>query len=129
MFEKEMAHFGHFDEFEAYVRTGPDTWDYPTVKTSFIRQVQAGYEIDEPQMHVVHRIFRMAVEGISFKAIKHVFEREGIPTPQGAEFWDRGFFRHCILDDIYRPHSFEEITALVSPEVATRLDPGRRYGL
>jgi len=32
MFEKEMAHFGHFDEFEAYVRTGTDTWDYPTVR-------------------------------------------------------------------------------------------------
>ena len=32
VFEKEMAHFGHFDEFEAYVRTGTDTWDYPTVR-------------------------------------------------------------------------------------------------
>jgi site-specific DNA recombinase len=88
-----------------------------------------GYEIDEPQMHIVRRIFRMAVEGMSFKAIKHVFEREGIPTPQGAEFWDRGFFRRCILDDIYRPHSVEEITAAVSPEVVARLDPDRRYGL
>ena len=87
------------------------------------------YEIDEPQMQVVRRIFRMRVGGMSFKAIKHVFEREGIPTPQGAEFWDRAFFRRCILDDIYRPHSFEEITAAVSPEVAARLDPERRYGL
>lgn len=88
-----------------------------------------GYEIDEAQMQVVRRIFAMAIEGMSFKAIKHVFEREGIPTPQGAEFWDRAFFRRCIMDDVYRPHSFEEIAAAVSPEVAARLDPDQRYGL
>jgi hypothetical protein len=41
VFEKEMAHFGHFDEFEAYAGTRTDTWDYPTVKTSFICQVKA----------------------------------------------------------------------------------------
>jgi site-specific DNA recombinase len=88
-----------------------------------------GYEIDEAQMQVVRRIFGMAVEGMSFKAMKHVFEREGIPTPQGAEFWDRAFFRRCIMDDVYRPHSFEEIAAAVSPEVAARLNPDQRYGL
>jgi site-specific DNA recombinase len=88
-----------------------------------------GYEIDEPQMQVVRRIFGMAIEGLSFKAMKHVFEREGIPTPQGAEFWDRAFFRRCIMDDVYRPHSFEEIAAAVSPEVAARLNPDRCYGL
>ena len=88
-----------------------------------------GYEIDEPQMQFVRRIFSMAVDGMSFKAIKHVFEREGIPTPQGAEFWDRAFFRRCTMDDVYRPHSFEEIAAVVSPDVAARLDPDQRYGL
>ena len=71
----------------------------------------------------------MAAEGMSFKAIKRVFEREAIPTPQGAEFWDRAFFRRCILDDNYRPHDFEEIAAAVSPEVVARLDPDQRYGL
>jgi hypothetical protein len=54
-----------------------------------------GYEIDEPQMEVVRRIIDMAVEGIFFKAMKHVFEREGIRTPQGEEVWDRAFFRRC----------------------------------
>ena len=88
-----------------------------------------GYEIDEAQMQVVRRIFGMAVEGMSFNAMKRVFEREGISTPQGAEFWDRAFFRRCIMDDVYRPHSFEEIAAAVSSDVAARLDPDQRYGL
>ena len=52
-----------------------------------------------------------------------------MPTPRGAEFWDRSFFRNCVLDDVYRPHSFEEVTAVVSPEVAGRLDPAKSYGL
>jgi len=37
--------------------------------------------------------------------------------------------RRCILDDIYRAHHLEEIVAVISPEVAARLDPDKRYGL
>ncbi len=50
------------------------------------------------------------------RAIKRTFEREGIPTPGGAKFWDRSFFRRCILGDIYRAHHLEEIVAVVSPK-------------
>jgi site-specific DNA recombinase len=88
------------------------------------------HEIDEEKMQVVRRIFRMAgAERMPLRAIKRTFEREGIPTPGGAKFWDRLFFRRCILDDIYRAHHLEEIVAVVSPEVAARLDPDKRYGL
>jgi hypothetical protein len=52
-----------------------------------------------------------------------------VPTPRRARFWDRSFFRTCVLDDIYRPHSFEEVAAVVSPDVAARLDPELGYGL
>jgi site-specific DNA recombinase len=88
-----------------------------------------GYEIDEEKMQVVRRIFRMVAEGFTFRAIKLAFEREGIPTPKGARFWDRTFFRACVLDDVYRPHSFEEVAAAVSSEVAAGLDPEKSYGL
>jgi hypothetical protein len=37
--------------------------------------------------------------------------------------------RDIISSDIYRPHSFEEVEPLVSPEVAARLDPQQSYGL
>jgi hypothetical protein len=34
-----------------------------------------------------------------------------------------------VADDVYRSHAYEEVAALVSPEVAARLDPGRYYGI
>jgi site-specific DNA recombinase len=88
-----------------------------------------GYEVDEERMRVVRRIFREVVDGTTFRAIAQILEREGVPTPRGARFWDRSFFRTCVLDDIYRPHSFEEVAAVVSPDVAARLDPELGYGL
>jgi len=33
------------------------------------------------------------------------------------------------LDDLYKPHSFEEVKELVSPEVAAKLDPEKCYGV
>ena len=88
-----------------------------------------GYEVDEERMRIVRRIFREVAEGSTLRAIKLKLESEGIPTPRGARFWDRSFFRNCVLDDVYRPHSFEEVAAVVSPEVAGRLDPAASYGL
>ena len=88
-----------------------------------------GYEVDEEKMNVVRRIFREVAEGSTLRAIKLELEGEGVPTPRGARFWDRSFFRNCVLDDVYRPHSFAEVSAVVSPEVASRLDPDKNYGL
>jgi site-specific DNA recombinase len=86
--------------------------------------------VDEEKMQVVRRIFRMVgVEGFSMNAIYNAFEREGIPTPGGGKHWDRTFFRSCILDDVYRPHTYEELEDLVSPEVAARLDREQLYGI
>jgi site-specific DNA recombinase len=68
-----------------------------------------GYEINEDEMQIVRRIFHMVgVEGRSFRSISTILEREGIPTPKGAKYWDLSFFRKCIEDDVYKPHTFEE---------------------
>jgi site-specific DNA recombinase len=88
-----------------------------------------GYEVDEEKMAVVRRIFGEVADGTSLRAIGSALEREGVPTPRGARFWDRSFFRNCVLDDVYKPHSFEEVAAVVTPEVAARLDPELSYGL
>lgn len=88
------------------------------------------FEIDEETMTVVRRIFHMVgVEGMSHNAIMRLFEREGVPTPAGGRKWDRSFFPRCINDDVYRPHTYEEVAAKVSPEVAAKLDPYKQYGL
>jgi site-specific DNA recombinase len=88
------------------------------------------YEIDEENMALVRRVFYMVgVEGRTQRSIERMFEREGIPTPKGAKHWDRAFFRSCILDDVYKPHTYEEVKELVSPEVASRLNADKQYGV
>lgn len=89
-----------------------------------------GWEVDEEKMEVVRRIFRMVgAEGASLRSVKNTFEREGIPTPRGARFWDRSFFTSCIKDDVYRPHTAEEVRALVSAKVGSGLEAGSCYGI
>ena len=80
-------------------------------------------------MALVRRIFLEVADGTTLRAIALRLEREGVPTPRGAKFSDRSFFRHCVFDYVYCPHSFEEIEAVVSPQVAARLDPSKEYGL
>src|SRR5215217_6101822 len=103
----------------------------PRVKYGFrLNAARDGLLVDEDKMSNVRRIFRMVgSEGHSMNAVYKTFEREGIPTPGGGKRWDRSFFRLAILDDVYRPHTYEEIEELVSPEVAARLDREQLYGI
>jgi site-specific DNA recombinase len=89
-----------------------------------------GYVVDEGEMLVVGRIFRMiGVEGASIHAVKRAFEEGGLKTPAGKRYWNEPFIKSRVVDDVYRPHSYEEVSALVSPEVAARLDPSQSYGV
>jgi site-specific DNA recombinase len=103
----------------------------PRVKYGFkLNNARDGLLVDEDKMRNVRRIFRMVgTEGHSLNAVFRAFERERIPTPGGGKRWDRAFFRIAILDDVYKPHTYEEVEALVSPEVAAGLDPERLYGI
>ncbi len=81
-------------------------------------------------MRVVRRVFHMAgTEGLAVHGIKRALDREGIPTPSGREYWHWRALQSFIMDDVYKPRTFEEIRGLVSPEVAGNLDPDRRYGV
>ena len=103
----------------------------PRVKYGFkLNATRDGLLVDEKKMHNVRRIFRMVgAEGLSLNAVFRAFERERIPTPGGGKHWDRAFFRIVILDEVYKPHTYEEVEALVSPEVAARLDREQLYGI
>jgi len=88
------------------------------------------YVVDERTMPVVRRVFYLiGVEGYSINAVKVFFDREGVPTPNGAAYWSHKAIRDCVLDDAYKPHTFAEISELVTPEVASRLNESRRYGI
>ena len=101
------------------------------VKYGFkLSDTRDGLLVDEEKMRNVRRIFRMVgEEGYSMHATYKAFERELIPTPGGGKRWDRAFFRVAILDDVYKPHTIEEVEELVSADVAARLDRNQLYGI
>ena len=93
-----------------------------------------GYEVDEETMLVVRRIFEMVANGSSLNAVAETLSREGVKVPysrsRGVRRWNVTFIRNCIIkDDVYKPHTFEEIAALVTPEVAARLNSEKHYGV
>ncbi len=76
----------------------------------------------------------VAVEGKTLHAVKRRLEDGGVRTPKGGEFWTTIYLRERVLDDVYKPHTIQEVNALVdeglmTPEVASRLEPGRCYGI
>jgi site-specific DNA recombinase len=81
-----------------------------------------GYEVDAERMALVHRVFHMIGEqGASLRSVAKTLDREGVPTPGGGKFWDRSVLKSWIMDDAYKPHTYEEVAAVVSPEAAAGL--------
>jgi hypothetical protein len=81
-------------------------------------------------MRIVERIFYLVgVEGVSIRRIKRAFEREGLLTPTGKHNWSTAFIRACVLDGVYKPHTYEEVEPLVSAAVAAKLSPEKCYGI
>ena len=93
-------------------------------------EARDNYVVNEEKMRVVRRIFRMVgAEGHSLNSVKNVLDREGVPTPKGSRYWGNTFIQRVVTDDVYKPHTFEEVGALVLPEVASALDPANYYGV
>jgi site-specific DNA recombinase len=88
------------------------------------------YEVDEEQMEVVRRIFRMVgVEKAGIRTVIKAFKREGVPTPTGKSIWVQDTVRKLILEDSYKPHTFEELKEILSESVLATLDPTKAYGV
>jgi site-specific DNA recombinase len=85
--------------------------------------------VHEPEMRVVEKIFRMAADGLGLHAIQSRLHAAAVFTATGKPVWDHQMIRRIIASDMYRPHPFEEISNLVAPEVAARLDPSKEYGV
>jgi site-specific DNA recombinase len=85
--------------------------------------------INEPEMLIVEKIFRLAAEGLRVAAIQKRLYREGIRTKKGKRLWARAVIQDLLFDDAYKLHAFDEIAELVSSEVAARVDRGKVYGI
>jgi site-specific DNA recombinase len=93
-----------------------------------------GYEVDEEKVTVVKRIFRwIGVEGLAIRRVRKALDDLGVEPPGGymnkSGLWNEWQIRRMLLNDAYKPHSFEEIGSLVTPEVAANLDPEKSYGI
>ena len=88
------------------------------------------YVVDEEEMSVVRRMFYLVgVERRTLYGAKRVLEDEGVRPRRGGKHWSNYFIRTRILDDVYKPHTYQEVEPRVTPEVAARLDPERLYGI
>jgi site-specific DNA recombinase len=83
----------------------------------------------ESEMAVVEKVLRLAADGLGQHAIQTRLFREGVPSPTGKPQWDWRMIKRIVDNDAYRPHTFEEISALLAPEVAATLDPDKEYGV
>jgi site-specific DNA recombinase len=90
---------------------------------------RTSYVVDEEKMRVVRRVVGMAAEGTPVHGIKRTLDAEGVPTPSGGPYWHCGAIEAFITDDVYKPHTFDEISELVTPQVAAQLDPSKLYGV
>ena len=89
-----------------------------------------GYEVDEQTMPIVRRIFYLVgVEGLHMHRVKKLFDGEGISPPKGGRYWSKQFVRSRIMDDVYKPHTFDEVKKLVASDVAAKLEPEKSYGI
>jgi site-specific DNA recombinase len=88
-----------------------------------------GLLVHELEIVVVEKIFRYAAEGVPVRAIQARLYAEDVPAPRGGRVWDDHVLRRLIANDVYRPHTFEEIACLVTSEVAAWLDPDEHFGI
>jgi hypothetical protein len=86
--------------------------------------------VDEQTMPIVRRIFYLVgVEGLHMHRVKKLFDGEGIIPPKGGRYWSKQFVRSRIMDDVYKPHTFDEVKKLVSSDVAAKLEPEKSYSI
>lgn len=105
-----------------------------------IRRKQAAYgfrytegedslEVSEPETDVVRRIYWSVAEGASVRSVRLALEREGMPSPSGIGRWNHTTIKNVLTSGLYAPHTAAEVSQVVEPAVAERLEPGRLYGL
>jgi site-specific DNA recombinase len=89
-----------------------------------------GLLVHQPEMRIVEKIFKMAASGMGPKAMQTRLYAEGIPSPTGKAMWPHRILKvQMVLNDLYKPHTYDEIAPLLSPEVAAKLDPNKPYGI
>ena len=87
-------------------------------------------EVDEETMNVVRRLFYLVgIERRPIYQVKRMFDAEGVPTATGGKKWAPQVLREHLLNDVYRPHKFDELRGILSPDVLAGLNTENCYGV
>lgn len=107
--------------------SGPAPYGFEYVRDE--NGTRVGLEVAEPEMAVVRRLFELVGgRGYPMYRAGRELEKYGHSAPGGGS-WMVGTIRRILTNEVYRPHTYEEVVALVSPEVAASLDPEQSYGI
>src|SRR5215218_1991569 len=97
------------------------------------------YLVNEEEIAIVRRIFRLVSSGSSLYGVKRSLELDGVPPPGNGikprgRFWNLPFLREVVRADVYKPHASNEIAelgaeGLLASEVATALNESLSYGI
>ena len=88
-----------------------------------------GLVVEDPEMAVIERIFRVAAGGLGPQAIRTRLHDEGTPSPTGGPVWPRRTLEQMLRGDLYKACTREELAGLVSAEVLASLDEDAEYGV
>ena len=86
------------------------------------------YEADEAKLAGVRKCLSLLASGRTVAGTCRDLEALGLPSPGGKK-WQKPTVRAMAYEDCYVPHTFAEVSVLVSPEVSGRLDPDLAYGV
>ena len=79
-------------------------------------------------MEAVRYIFHEAANHQSLRSIEQELAERGVKAPRGGRLW-RESIRKFIFYDVYKPHTFDELSEIVSPEVLGTLNKDKSYGV
>jgi hypothetical protein len=66
-------------------------------------------------MEAVRYIFHEAANHQSLRSIEQELAERGVKAPRGGRLW-RESMRKFIFYDVYKPHTFDELSEIVSPK-------------
>ena len=93
-------------------------------------RIQRTYVVDESRMETARALFRMVgEEGRALWAVKRAFDAAGYQT-RGGGYWHVSTLRDMIENDVYMPHTHDELRRLgVTESVLASLDSQEVYGV
>jgi site-specific DNA recombinase len=87
-----------------------------------------GRYVINSDMEAVRYIFHEAANHQSLRSIEQELAERGVKAPRGGRLW-RESIRKFIFYDVYKPHTFDELSEIVSPAVLGTLNKDKSYGV